>query len=77
MYCSSCGADLAAQAVICPKCGNATPNFRKSESSSKVSGGVIATSYVAGALFPTHWVHHGRVPPWSKESQAMLWGSAL
>ena len=30
MYCSNCGAQIDDKAVICPKCGVATENFRTS-----------------------------------------------
>lgn len=31
MFCSQCGNEISAQAVICPKCGCATSNFQKQE----------------------------------------------
>jgi uncharacterized OB-fold protein len=50
MYCSSCGAQIVTEAVICPKCGCATPNFKKE--SGKVTDYDLVASYVLGALIP-------------------------
>ena len=52
MYCSSCGNQLSDQAVVCPKCGAATPNFSKKEEGDGVSSGAIAAFYIVGAIIP-------------------------
>lgn len=52
MFCSSCGNQLSDQAVVCPKCGVATPNFDKARSKDSVSSGTIAGYYVAAVLIP-------------------------
>ena len=49
MFCSSCGSSLAEKAVICPKCGSPTENFKKSD---EVSDRTITASYIGGAILP-------------------------
>lgn len=50
MYCSECGDELLDKAVICPECGCATENYKKSNND--VHGGVIVLSYLAAGAIP-------------------------
>lgn len=50
MYCSSCSAELVNEAVICPKCGSPTPNFKKNETA--ITDNIIIASYIGGAIIP-------------------------
>ena len=52
MFCKSCGEELLAEAVICPKCGSPTENFTKEKSSGEVSVTLIVFGYILAALMP-------------------------
>jgi hypothetical protein len=51
MYCSSCGSQIALNAVICPKCGVATSNFNVNNKNIATAGYVVA-SYIASFILP-------------------------
>lgn len=52
MYCSKCGAQIDDAAVICPRCGCATQNYRPSTSYSNARQGEVSPkSRLAALLF--------------------------
>jgi predicted RNA-binding Zn-ribbon protein involved in translation (DUF1610 family) len=51
-YCSTCGAQIREEAVVCPKCGCATERGKSQTSASTVSDGIVMASYLVGFLFP-------------------------
>lgn len=50
MYCSKCGAQIDDAAVICPRCGCATQNYRPSASYSNARQGEVSPKSRLAAL---------------------------
>ncbi len=51
MYCIKCGAEIMDEAVICPKCGCATPNYNQKTSTSSNSSDSSATLKTIAKVF--------------------------
>jgi len=61
MFCATCGAEIQDAAVICPKCGVPTPNFKQPEAPkadqakpavAQIGTGTIVLSYILALLMP-------------------------
>jgi uncharacterized membrane protein YvbJ len=52
MFCSSCGEKILDQALICVKCGCATPNYQKPKEKFHISKGMLLLHYAVSIFMP-------------------------
>ena len=61
MYCSNCGEEISEKAVICPKCGCATQNYKTTETPMiEDKNGIAIAGFVCSFFIPLlGWIFGG------------------